>query len=147
MHIFVIDASHPLWEPVARYAEACSWRAGPHLARMMRQRRLRDWERVLAAVDGEQIAGYCTVSEKDTFPDSAYTPFIGYMFVGERYRGGRLSEKLIEHACRYLQTLGYDEVYIISGETGLYEKYGFLKIGDHQPPFGETEQIFMKRIE
>jgi len=42
------------------------------------------WERVIVATEGNSIAGYCTVSEKDELPDEYdFTPFIGFVFVDE----------------------------------------------------------------
>lgn len=56
-----------------------------------------DWERVIVALDNEKICGYCTVSKTDCIPDVDYTPYIGFMFVGEEYRGNRLSQQLIHN--------------------------------------------------
>ena len=41
------------------------------------------WERVIVAFDNEKICGYCTVTKTDCIPNLCYTPYIGYMFVGE----------------------------------------------------------------
>lgn len=105
------------------------------------------WERVIVAADGENIAGYCTLSEKDELPDGyPFTPFIGFVFVDERYRGKRISEKLIGLALRYAKDLGYRTVYVMSGERGLYEKYGFMKMGDYETVYGTTDQLFQKAL-
>ena len=57
------------------------------------------WERVLAACEGEEIVGFCTLSQKDELPENLpYAPFIGFVFVEERYRGRRISEKMIDRA-------------------------------------------------
>ena len=53
------------------------------------------------------------------------------MFVSELYRGERLSEGLIRVAINYAKKIGFNEVYIVSGEIGLYEKYGFVKIDEN----------------
>ena len=43
--------------------------------------------------------------------------------------GKRLSELMIQSAILYARELGYEKVHIMSGEIGLYEKYGFEKLG------------------
>ena len=57
-----------------------------------------DWERVIVALHENNIAGYCTVAKSDCTPNVSYTPYIGYMFVDEKYRGYHLSQKLISYA-------------------------------------------------
>ena len=134
-----------MWEAIANYAENCSWSAGKNLAMRMRTKAFHEWERVFVAIDGDQIAGYCTFSKTDCIPDVDYTPYIGFMFVGEQYRGNRLSEKLIGFALEYSREMGFDRVYLVSDHVNLYEKYGFVKIDEKPAPWNpeEMETIFM----
>ena len=101
-----------------------------------------NWERVFVAREATDIAGYCTLTRIDCIPDVTYTPYIGYMFVGEPYRGMRLSQKLTQCALEYAKNLGFSKVYLISGEQGLYEKYGFKKFEERKDLWGGNEQIF-----
>lgn len=137
-----------LWEKTISYANDCTWRAGKYLACLMKENAFKEWERVFIAKDeNEQIVGFCTFTEKDELPDTyEFTPFIGFMFVDERYRGQRISEKLISGAASYAKTLGYENIYIMSGEIGLYEKYGFKLIGVHETIYDSCEQLFVKSI-
>ena len=147
LEIQLIQQDHPLWKKVIAFAEHCSWKAGLSLAKRMRGNGFRDWERVIAATDGENIAGYCTVTERDELPEKyEYSPFVGFLFVDEQYRGKRISERMIGEACRYAKTLGYPVMNIMSGERGLYEKYGFEKIGEYETIYGTTEQLFQKAL-
>ena len=100
MEIVSLRPGDALWEAVAACAEDCSWRAGKGLAQQMREGRFQDWERVFALAEGTAIAGYCALVEVDCL-DVPYRPFIGYVFVGEPYRGQRWSEKLIRAAMAY----------------------------------------------
>jgi len=140
-----LTKAHPQWEAAAAFAEKSAWRAGPYLARMMRQGVLLDWERVfLAEVDGE-AAGYCAFLKKDELPEQwGLFPFIGFVYVEERFRGRRLSEKIIGCALRYAAQCGFGRVYLMSGERGLYEKYGFISMGDYETVFGTVDQLFYK---
>lgn len=147
MEIVLMDYGHPLWEKTMAFAEQCSWKAGPYLAKMMRNHEFREPERVVAATEENEIVGFCTFSRKDELPeDCEYTPFIGFVFVDEGSRGKRISEKMIAAAADYAKAIGYDAIYLMSGEQGLYEKYGFEKIGDYQTIFGTVDQLFQKRL-
>lgn len=142
--IHTLEKNSRLWDETIAYAENCSWRAGKELARQMRGDCFRGFERVFAVCEDGSIAGFCTLTEKDELlPEYPYTPLIGFMFVGEEFRGRRLSEKLIHGVLRYAESAGFDKVYVMSGETGLYEKYGFVKLGDFGTIYGEEEQLFV----
>ena len=145
--ICVMVCGHPLWDRTIAFAEKCSWRAGPYLAKMMRKNEFLPWERVVAACEDGRVIGFCTFTEKDELPEKyGYSPFIGFVFVGEGSRGRRISEKMISRASEYAKTLGYQAIYLMSGEKGLYEKYGFEKIGDFETVWGTVDQLFQKRI-
>ena len=147
MELFAIQQGNMLWEKTITFAEASSWKAGRVLAAKMKKNDFIDWERVIVAVEGDEIAGYCTLTEKDELSDAYhFTPFIGFAFVDEKYRGHRVSEKMIECACGCAKELGYQKVFIMSGEQGLYEKYGFRKLGDYKTIYGSTDQLFSKGL-
>ena len=144
--IHLMRQGHPLWEDTIRFARDCSWRAGPALAKRMEANAFRDGERVIAAVEDGCIVGYCTFAERDELPaEYGYSPFIGFVFVAEAHRGNRISQQMIEAALRYANSLGYDTVYLMSGEQGLYEKYGFLKMGEYPTIYGSADQLFSHR--
>ncbi|MCI8656022.1 MAG: GNAT family N-acetyltransferase [Oscillospiraceae bacterium] len=139
---------HPCWEETIAAAESCSWRAGPFLAEKMKGNTFLEWERVCAACVDGKVAGFCTVAEKDELPEKyPFSPFIGFVFVSEQYRGKRLSERMIREAAAYVSTLGYQKLYIMSGETGFYEKYGFVKLGDYETIYGDTDQLLVMELE
>ena len=139
----MIQKGHILWDKTIAFAQSCSWKAGPYLADRMRANSFNDWERVVVAVENETIVGYCTFSERDELSEEYdYSPFIGFVFVDERHRGKRISEKMIRQTLSYAKSIGYRTVYIMSGEHGLYEKYGFEKIGDFHTMHGTTDQLF-----
>ena len=113
--IHVMTQQHPRWEATIRCAETCSWRAGPQLADKMRRRDFTENERVLCAEIDGKIAGFCTVAEKDELPEGYdFTPFIGFVFVEEGFRGHRLSEKLIRTALNWAGRNGWEKIYIVT---------------------------------
>ena len=147
MEILLINEGHPMWEKTIEFAKDCSWNAGSFLSSRMKENSFLPWERVVIAVEGDEIAGFCTIMEKDELPDEYdYSPFIGFVFVDEKYRGRRISEKMIDECADYARSLGYGTIYIMSGEEGLYEKYGFRKTGDFKTIYGWTDQLFYMDI-
>ena len=144
MEIQTLTNTNEKWENVAAFAEKCSWRAGKYLAELMRSNSFKDWERVFAAFEGGEPVGFCTLTEKDELvPEYPYSPLIGFVFVDEAHRGKRISEQMIGKVLEYAKSIGYDKVYIMSGERGLYEKYGFVYMGDYESIYGGSEQLFV----
>ncbi len=151
MEIIRLNAAHPAWETVAAFADGCSWRAGAYLAALMRENRFAGWECVIAAFDGETEAGsarpvgFCTLTAKDEMPETCvYTPFIGFVFVDEAYRGRRIAGALIAAACSYAKLLGCENIYLTSDAQGFYEKYGFSNIEEAETIRHEMTQLFCK---
>ena len=145
VEIYSMTQGHCYWNETLSLAANCSWKAGPYLAEKMKKNEFAEWERVFAACVDGKVAGFCTLTEKDELSlKYKYTPFIGFVFVDEQYRGKRLSERMIKNAISYARTLGYEKIYIMSGEIGLYEKYGFTKLGDFETIYGTIDQLFVK---
>ena len=145
--IQIMKNGHKYWNATAEFAMNCSWRAGGYLSKLMYENAFAEEERVLVALVDGNIAGFCTYAKKDELPkEYDFTPFIGFMFVDEKYRGKRLSEKLIQTACNHAMNNGFTKMYIMSGEIGLYEKYGFEFLGMYQTIYDSEEQLFVKEI-
>ncbi len=146
MNFKTITSSDEMWCIVRNYAENCSWKAGKSLANAMDNNVFKDWERVVVAFDNERICGYCTIAKTDCIPNVCYTPYIGYIFVDEEYRGNRLSQKLVQYAIDYLKKIGFNKVYIVSDHENLYEKYGFCVIDRKIAPWGSEEKVYMQEF-
>jgi len=65
------------------------------------------------------------------------------MFVGENFRGNRISEKLILRALEYAKELEFEKVYLVSDQINLYEKYNFVKIEERFDLWGNKEKIYI----
>ncbi|QQK07000.1 GNAT family N-acetyltransferase [Miniphocaeibacter halophilus] len=146
MEIEIISNENKLWNKVINYADNCSWVAGKFLAINMRKNNFTSWERVIAVIDNNNIIGFSTLTKKDGNPNLEYGPFIGFVFVDEKYRGNRISEEMINTGLEYFKLLNFNEAYIISEESGLYEKYGFKVVQEKQNNFGNIEKIFKKEL-
>lgn len=146
MEIIALTSGHSEWEAAKQYAAGCPWRGGAYLAEQMAHGAFEEWERVFIARENGKIVAFCNFTAKDELAEEYdFTPFIGCVFVEAAYRGNRLSERLIGAVLAYAGEIGYQSVYIMSGETGLYEKYGFSLLGDYRTAFGTTEQLFVKK--
>ena len=53
LQIKALQETDPQWEQVCAYAAACSWKAGPFLAKDMTEHLFTGWERVFAAYINE----------------------------------------------------------------------------------------------
>ena len=146
MIIKAITASDEMWNKVKSYAYNCSWKAGKSLAKAMMNNDFKDWERVIVAFANNEICGYCTVAKTDCIPNLIYTPYIGYLFVDEECRGNRLSQKLIVYSMKYLKSIGFNKVYLVSDHENLYEKYGFKVIDRKMSPWGSEEKIYIQEL-
>ena len=143
--IYAMTQGHKFWEKTLQMAAKCSWKAGPFLSEKMVKNDFEEWERVFCAVENGEPVGFCTLTAKDELPEKyEFTPFIGFVFVDERHRGKRLSQLLINNAVLYARDLGYKKIYTMSGDVGLFEKYGFVMIGECETVYGTTEQLFVK---
>ncbi len=83
----------------------------------------------------------------ETKNDSTLTPFITAIYIDPKFRGRYLSEKLLNAAFDFVHSIGFNAVYLISGEKGLYEKYGFVECALTTTLSGTTEPVFKKCIE
>ena len=146
MEIKRIMPGDVIWDAAADYAAQSQWGAGPELAQKMRDGDFHDYECVFIAMEGDDFAGYCTLRKTGCLKDVPYTPYAGFVFVDERFRGNRLSEKLVNAAVARAAELGFGKVYLISGHVGLYEKYGFTPIDQRPAPWDpeRIERVFIK---
>lgn len=138
---------HKLWDKVIEFADKSSWSAGSFLAKKMRINDFASNERVIVALVDDEIVSYSIFVNQDDLPlEYGFTPFVGFVFVDEKYRGNRLSFKMIDEACNIARLQNFSKIYITSRELGLYEKYGFTKIGEYKTIFNTVEQLFCKEI-
>ena len=146
MEVNRIESNDSKWNALIEYAENCSWTAGKHLASMMRDNAFDEWESVFAATTEDEIIGFCTFLKTDYYPENRYSPWISTIFVDEKYRGKRISERMINKVIGYAKEQNFSKVYIPSDITGFYEKYGFQKIDELQNYGGDIDNIFAREI-
>ncbi len=147
MNVFRVQINTDLWNQLIRYLQQCTWQpVGKHLAEMMEENRFEDWETVFAAVENDEIVGFCTFLKTDYYPENRYSPWISSIFVDEQHRGNYISRAMIKSAEQYAKETGFGSVYIPSDMTGFYEKCGFTKIDKLKNYAGDFDNIFAKKI-
>ncbi|MFZ6624184.1 GNAT family N-acetyltransferase [Vagococcus fluvialis] len=143
----LLDANNKEWNNVANQISQVSWRAGKSLSEKMHSNYFTDWERVIVGRNNEgKLTSFCVVSKKDGLTDNTISPFIAYVFVSEEYHGYRLSEELLNIAVNYLKEQQFKVAFIVSGEIGLYEKYGYKKLKNRTTIHGDIENLFEKHL-
>jgi len=129
------------------YLAACEWSAGRYLAKLVRtntlDEELGEGARIFFLMDGSSVVSFATLSKQDAIRDEALSPWIGFVFTDRRYRGHRYSRRLIDHALNIAREAGYPAVYLTTGETGLYEKYGFVYRENRIDIWGEDSRIYV----
>jgi len=93
----------------------------------MEQGAFSGWEAVFAALDGTRVVGFCTLMEKDYYPENRYSPWVSTMFVDPACRGRGVCGLLVEGAVEYARSQGFRRVYLPTEIVGLYERTAFRR--------------------
>ena len=106
----------------------CDWSAGRFLHRILEENRFHELygekARVLMLTDGADLVSFCTYAEKDDIPDTALTPWLGFVYTAPEYRGRRMMGRLIAEVKALARDDGYDTLWISTHDSGIYETYG-----------------------
>lgn len=146
MEIVRLKPGSPLWKKTIVFAENCSWSAGAHIAKVLQENKLTEWEAFFAAVDNQTIIGCCSFLKEDYYPDNKYMPWISSIFVTESARGKKVSHQMIQAVLTYAKEQKFSRVYIPSDMTGFYEKCGFTPIDTLKNYDGNLDTIFMREL-
>lgn len=105
------------------------WGAGKYLYELLADQKLKELcgesTKVLLLVDKGDLISFCTYAEQDDVREPSLTPWVGFVYTFPGYRGKRRMGKLLEYAYALAKNDGHKHIYISTGETGLYEKYGY----------------------
>ena len=118
------DKSHWLEE-----IKKSDWGAGTYLYELLRDNKLKELcgesTKVLLLADSGTLISFCTYAGQDDVREPSLTPWVGFVYTFPEFRGKRRVGKLLEYAYALAKKDGYQHIYISTGETGLYEKYGY----------------------
>ena len=94
------------------------------------------------------LKAFLTLCDRDEIVAPELFPWIGFVFTFPKYRGNRLSEKLIDYAVELAKNL-YSEsknLYVSTDHVGLYEKYGFSFLKEADTVWGEKSRILFRPL-
>lgn len=132
-----------LWNKVSEYTANCSWQTtGQYLSDKMKQNDFLEWERVFAALRQDAVIGFCAFTKDSTVLGEKYSPYIGFLFVDEAYRGKYIGRELCFSVVKYAGSKNFDKVYLYSDLVNYYEKMGFEKIGEEDTPWGVRHSVY-----
>ncbi|MGI6509791.1 MAG: GNAT family N-acetyltransferase [Erysipelotrichaceae bacterium] len=92
------------------------------------------------------IAAFLTLSEKYIVDDEKLSPWIGFVYTFEKYRGNRYSGLLIEKACDIAKERGHKKVYIATEHKNFYENFGFNYIENRVTIYNTYARIYYRNI-
>ena len=148
---------------LVKFASECSWQPGRNLAKRMEAGTVSDgtgdapagsvvykdeWAFLIGDFDDQgNPRGFGVLSSSD-FPKGSYSPWVGVVFVGEEYRGHRISQHLIEEMERKAKELSYEVIYLVTDHVNLYEKYGYEKFDTCSCPWdpNQVESLYKKAL-
>ncbi len=126
------------------------WGAGQFLYELLKTHTLKDNTgqntRVLMLVDGESLAGFCTLAEKDDIQPTELTPWIGFVYTFPAYRGQGCAGKLLKHCEELAKNDGMKAVYISTNHIGFYERYGYEFYKTMKDMAGEDSRVYKKQL-
>ena len=142
-----VDKNTCLADNLLNFVENFSWLdVKEHTVRVIQNWEFEDWETPFVAMSDGCIVGMVTIMKSDYYPLPEIFPWISTLFVSERFRGNRISGKLIDFANEYAKALGFDKTYIPSEHVGLYEKYGYSYIKDIVNYGGGMDRLYAKEL-
>ena len=126
------------------------WGAGQYLYELLEKDELKNLvgenTRVLMLVDNDELISFCTFAEKDDIQPTELTPWIGFVYTFPKYRGKRYAGELFKYAEDLAKKEGIENIYISTGHTGLYEKYGYEFLQMMKDIEGEDSRVYVKKV-
>ena len=96
--------------------------------------------------DGDELCAFCTLADKDDIQPTDLTPWVGFLYTFENYRGRRLAGELLSHAEALARADGKEAVYISTNHERLYEKYGYSFLEMQKDIEGADSRVYRKRL-
>ncbi len=122
------------------------WGAGQYLYDLLSNDKLKELcgetTKVFLLTSKQQLVSFCTLAEVDDVRDTELNPWIGFVYTFPQYRGNRYMGILLEFAYVTAKSDGARHIYISTGETGLYEKYGYSFCQIMKDMHGEDSRIY-----
>ena len=142
-----VDKDTDLTKKLLEFIENFSWvEVKEHMLQVVKNWEFTEWETPFVATIEGEIVGITTIAKTDYYPLPEIYPWISCIFVCEKYRGHRISEKLIDYANEYAKSQGFNRTYIPTEFIGLYEKYGYKYIKDIANYGNGIDRLYVKEL-
>lgn len=137
---------------------SCGWRAGDFLfsllggngacevSEVLFEEACGEGAQVLLLVEGRELVSFCTYAPLDDVQPTLLTPWIGFVFTTEEYRGRRCAGELISYAEGLAREDGHEFTHISTDHVGLYEKYGYELYQMAKSLDGEDTRVYRKKL-
>lgn len=102
--------------------------------------------RLFLLTEGERLKSFLTLTRQDCIRDMTKIPWIGFVYTFPDYRGQGCCRKLMDYAEGEAAKQGYDETFVATDQTGLYERMGYEYIGNIPDVWGEDSRIYRKKV-
>ena len=103
--------------------------------------------KVLLLTEGDVLISFCTYAEQDDIREPSLTPWVGFVYTFPEHRGKRCMGKLLDQAYDLAKHDKHEHIYISTGETGLYEKYGYSFWKTMKDMHGEDSRVYRIDVE
>lgn len=129
------------------------WGAGQYLYMLLKEGKLKELVGRTALVpmlieeETQKLVSFCTFAPLDDIQPTTLSPWIGFVYTFPEYRGHRYVGRLLAYAESLATIMGKEYVYISTGETGLYEKYGYEFFGILKDIGGEDSRVYRKALQ
>ena len=128
----------------------CEWGAGQYLHQLLSENSLKKMvgEEALVPmlVEGNELIAFCTFAPLDDIQPTDLSPWIGFLYTFPEYRSHRYAGLLLDYAESIATVMGKEYIYISTGHTGLYEKYGYEFFGMLKDIGGEDSRVYRKAL-
>ena len=94
----------------------------------------------------DKIIGCAGLITNDFISRGDLYPWICALYIEEDHRGNAYATLLMNKAKEDAKDAGFDYIYLSTGHTGYYEKYGFEYIGQGFHPWGEESRIYELKL-
>ncbi len=129
------------------------WDAGQYLYTLLRDGKLKTVVGRTALVpmlveeETGKIVFFCIFVSLDDIQPTTLSPWIGFVYTFPEYRGHRYAGRLLDYSESLAAVMGKAYVYISTGHTGLYEKYGYEFYQILKDIGGEDSRVYRKALQ
>lgn len=129
------------------------WGAGRFLYTLLRDGKLKEMVGQTALVpmlieeETNTLVSFCTFAPLDDIQPTELSPWIGFVYTFPAYRGHRYAGQLLHYAESLATIMEKKFIYISTGHTGLYEKYGYEFYQISKDVEGEDSRVYRKALQ